>query len=188
MLIYLSSIHQYVYLLPPTMHWLCHSSPTMLPSTSQVPLHYCNMRFEMLLLDGDDGYQGKWNMLRLTSHSSTPLPRLPTGQGQNQTQTQVHNQHHHQGHYPNQHQHQHQHNQPSLLTHQPHTGHQHGQGLGQGQPGQGQTVPMPQPALVAQNVNRVEYSLPVVADLRFHRFWQFSGKQHTYAQQSAVKF
>jgi hypothetical protein len=27
----------------------------------------------MTLLDGDDGYVGKCNMLRLTSHSSTPF-------------------------------------------------------------------------------------------------------------------
>lgn len=36
----------------------------------QVALHYCRMVFELLLMDGDDGYQGKHNMLMLVSHSS----------------------------------------------------------------------------------------------------------------------
>lgn len=39
----------------------------------QVVLHYCVMRFKMLLLDGDDGYQGKHNMLTIIEHSSVPL-------------------------------------------------------------------------------------------------------------------
>jgi hypothetical protein len=38
----------------------------------QVQLHYCQMLFELLLLDGDDGYAGKHNMLTLLSHSSVP--------------------------------------------------------------------------------------------------------------------
>lgn len=36
----------------------------------EVKLHYCDMVFDMLLLDGDDGYQGKHNMLKLVNHSS----------------------------------------------------------------------------------------------------------------------
>jgi len=95
--------------------------------TVEVPLHYCNMRFVMILLDGDDGYEGKCNMLRLISHSSTPLPRRTPGQNNNH-----HNINHHQHH---------------------------------GHPAE--------PAAV----HRVEYTLPQVADLRFHRFWNFSSRQ-----------
>ena len=35
------------------------------------------MRFVMVLLDGDDGYVGKCNMLKLISHSSSPIVRNP---------------------------------------------------------------------------------------------------------------
>jgi hypothetical protein len=87
----------------------------------QVPMHYCNMRFEMTLLDGDDGYVGKCNMLRLTSHSSTPYRSANAAHNFNP------------------------------LAHL----------LG---------------AEVAP-VQRVEYTLPVVADLRFHRYWHFSSKK-----------
>jgi len=56
----------------------CHCElhfATSHPRDFQVPLHYCNMRFVMVLLDGDDGYVGKCNMLKLISHSSTPVAR-----------------------------------------------------------------------------------------------------------------
>jgi hypothetical protein len=117
------------------------------------------MRFEMLLLDGDDGYVGKCNMLRLTSHSSTPLPR-PPNQGNNAAQ-------------------QHPANQPQPAP-------QHAQQTLQGnvqlaqqlQQWGAQQGSLPAPALqAAPNPQRIEYALPVVADLRFHRFWHFSGKQ-----------
>eukprot|EP01033_Poteriospumella_lacustris_P007375 gene7375-5309_t len=36
-----------------------------------VQLHYCDMSFDLLLLDGDDGFQGKHNMLKLLRHSSS---------------------------------------------------------------------------------------------------------------------
>lgn len=36
-----------------------------------VQLHYCQMNFELLLLDGDDGFQGKHNMLKLLRHTSS---------------------------------------------------------------------------------------------------------------------
>ena len=78
------------------------------------------MRFEMTLLDGDDGYVGKCNMLRLTSHSSTPF----------RTGNPAHN--------------------FNPLAHL----------MGE-----------------VAAVQRVEYTLPVVADLRFHRYWQFSSRQ-----------
>jgi hypothetical protein len=126
------------------------------------------MRFEMLLLDGDDGYVGKCNMLRLTSHSSTPLPRPPAGNAQNQGNNAAQQ-------HP---------------TNQPQPGHPQGtvfpqqaqqivqstaQQLQQSGALQGS---LPVPALQAQpNPQRIEYALPVVADLRFHRFWHFSGKQ-----------
>lgn len=38
----------------------------------EVPMHYCIMRFELLLHDADDGFVGKHNMLKLISHSSIP--------------------------------------------------------------------------------------------------------------------
>jgi hypothetical protein len=129
------------------------------------------MRFEMLLLDGDDGYVGKCNMLRLTSHSSTPLPRPPAGNAQNQGNNAAQ---------------QHPANQPQPGHPQGTVFPQHAQ-----QPvlGNVQSAPqlqqwgtlqgsLPVPTLQAQpNPQRIEYALPVVADLRFHRFWNFSGKQ-----------
>eukprot|EP01038_Epipyxis_sp_PR26KG_P008008 gene8008-10852_t len=39
----------------------------------QVNLHYCRMFFVLSLLDGDDGYIGKHNMLKMLSHQSTSL-------------------------------------------------------------------------------------------------------------------
>jgi hypothetical protein len=39
----------------------------------EVILHYCVMRFKMKVLDGDDGYIGKHNMLTIVEHSSVPL-------------------------------------------------------------------------------------------------------------------
>lgn len=36
----------------------------------EVRLHYCSMAFDLLLLDGDDGFQGKHNMLKLIRHTS----------------------------------------------------------------------------------------------------------------------
>ena len=70
----------------------------------QIKLHYCLMYFEMRLMDADDGWVGKHNMLKILLHESSPL------------------------------------NDP------------HG-------------------------FNRVSYSLPVNADLRFQRFWSFSFSQ-----------
>ena len=49
----------------------------------EIKLHYCDMIFDLLLQDGDDGYIGKHNMLTLLSHSSVshaaPPVRLPAG-------------------------------------------------------------------------------------------------------------
>ena len=36
-------------------------------------LHYAVIRFKMHVMDGDDGYVGKHNMLRIIEHSSVPL-------------------------------------------------------------------------------------------------------------------
>ena len=36
-------------------------------------MHYCVVKFQLQVLDGDDGYQGKHNMLKLIEHSSVPL-------------------------------------------------------------------------------------------------------------------
>lgn len=39
----------------------------------EVILHYCVMRFKLKIMDGDDGYIGKHNMLKLIEHSSIVL-------------------------------------------------------------------------------------------------------------------
>lgn len=56
----------------------------------QIPLHYCTVYFEMRLLNGDDGYRGHHNMLRLLSHCSRPVSVGPTGNIQQQHQQQHH--------------------------------------------------------------------------------------------------
>jgi hypothetical protein len=38
-----------------------------------VRLHYCVMHFELQILDADDGWVGKHNMLRILRHESSPL-------------------------------------------------------------------------------------------------------------------
>lgn len=43
-------------------------------------MHYCDMVFDLLLLDGDDGYIGKHNMLKMISHTSVTSPALPPNQ------------------------------------------------------------------------------------------------------------
>ncbi|KAJ1419339.1 hypothetical protein B484DRAFT_453445 [Ochromonadaceae sp. CCMP2298] len=48
--------------------------------TVDIPMHYCSMRFILELLDGDDGYVGKHNMLKLLSHSSVDLHQLRRNQ------------------------------------------------------------------------------------------------------------
>jgi len=40
--------------------------------TVTVALHYCSVQFELVLVNGDDGYRGHHNMLLLTSHCSSP--------------------------------------------------------------------------------------------------------------------
>lgn len=45
------------------------------------------MHFSLMLLDGDDGYIGKHNMLKLLSHFSTPLPRPPPPRAPRHTAT-----------------------------------------------------------------------------------------------------
>lgn len=43
----------------------------------QVMLHYCQMMFDLIVVDGDDGYVGKHNMLTLLSHTSRTKEGLP---------------------------------------------------------------------------------------------------------------
>lgn len=88
------------------------------------------MRFIMELLDGDDGYIGKYNMLRLHSHSAIPI-RTTTGTTTQQLQQQ-----------------QQQNIQPIHINNM-------------------------------DDNRRIDYPLPIVSDLRFHRFWSFSSRQHS---------
>ena len=84
----------------------------------------------MELLDGDDGYIGKYNMLRLHSHSAIPI-RTTTGTTTQQLQQQ-----------------QQQNIQPIHINNM-------------------------------DDNRRIDYPLPIVSDLRFHRFWSFSSRQHS---------
>ena len=106
------------------------------------------MRFELLLLDGDDGYQGKCNMLRLLSHSSTPLITRSNHNNHNNHNLNNNNINNNINNNQNH----------VIMNHN----HLHHDGVGGGGGG------------------CVEYPLPVVADLRFHRFWNFSAKQLTH--------
>ena len=93
------------------------------------------MRFIMELLDGDDGYIGKYNMLRLHSHSAIPIRTATTGTTTTQQLQQ-------------QQQQQQQNIQPIHINNM-------------------------------DDNRRIDYPLPIVSDLRFHRFWSFSSRQHS---------
>lgn len=135
-----------------------------------MPLHYCNMRFVMVIMDGDDGYEGKFNMLRLISHSSVPLRRQPHNNN---------NQHHNSNHNNNLHNlnnvHQNQQNHPHNTAHNANIMNNNNNLNNQ----QGAAVPVPAQQQQQQQEHRIEYTLPVDADLRFHRFWNFSPRQYS---------
>mmetsp|Transcript_10734 Transcript_10734/g.14795 ORF Transcript_10734/g.14795 Transcript_10734/m.14795 type:complete len:269 (-) Transcript_10734:48-854(-) len=80
----------------------------------KVKLHYCYIHFELQLLDADDGWIGKHNMLTIRRHESYPL---------------VMNTNH-----------------------------------------------------ARSTENRVVYSLPINASLRFQRCWSFNSRQHQHLQ------
>jgi len=46
-----------------------------------VQMHYATMYFKLLVLDGDDGYIGKHNMLTLVEHTALPYTPLPPAGG-----------------------------------------------------------------------------------------------------------
>lgn len=123
------------------------------------------MRFVMVLLDGDDGYVGKCNMLKLISHSSTPVARTGhTHINHHQVRIRAVFFHFHPFHnsiVPKRYLSCWTSLTFTLCSFQQHHGHHPHHAHPQ--------EPAP--------VHRVEYTLPQVADLRFHRFWNFSSRQ-----------
>ena len=80
------------------------------------------MHFELQILDADDGWVGKHNMLRILRHESSPLHHGEEGADEEEEENGDNNNNN-------------------------------------------------------NNAQRVSYSLPINADLRFQRYWSFSFNQ-----------